>query len=97
MTLSPLQRRRWRSFRANPRAFWSLWIFGLLFVVTLGAEFVANAATGTAAGQSETLYVELRRGKETLDPAEWFVMNPIVGDATQGGTGQNATGQDGTE
>ena len=62
-----------------------------------GAEFVANAATGTAAGQSETLYVELRRGKETLDPAEWFVMNPIVGDATQGGTGQNATGQDGTE
>lgn len=62
-----------------------------------GAEFVANAATGTGAGQSETLYVELRRGKETLDPAEWFVMNPIVGEATQGGTGQNATGQDGTE
>lgn len=62
-----------------------------------GAEFVANAATGGGAGQSETLYVELRRGKEMLDPAEWFVMNPIIGDATQGGTGQNATGQDGTE
>lgn len=62
-----------------------------------GAEFVADAATGGGAGQSETLYVELRKGNETLDPAEWFVMNPIVGDATQGGTGQNATGQDGTE
>lgn len=62
-----------------------------------GAEFVANAATGGGAGQSETLYVELRRDKETLDPAEWFVMNPIIGDTRQGETGQNATGQDGTE
>jgi septal ring factor EnvC (AmiA/AmiB activator) len=62
-----------------------------------GAEFAADAAAGSAAERSETLYVELRQGKETLDPAEWFVMNPIIGDATQGGTGQNATGQDGTE
>ncbi|CAM3095858.1 Septal ring factor EnvC, activator of murein hydrolases AmiA and AmiB [Paracoccus aminovorans] len=62
-----------------------------------GAEFVADAAAGGGAGQNETLYVELRRGKETLDPAEWFVMNPIVGDTTQGGTGRNATGQDETE
>ncbi|RQP06324.1 MAG: peptidase M23 [Paracoccus sp. BP8] len=61
-----------------------------------GAEFVANAAAGGGAGQTETLYVELRKGKETLDPAEWFVMNPIVGEATDG-TGRNATGQDGTE
>ncbi|MDT1060611.1 peptidase M23 [Paracoccus sp. CPCC 101403] len=56
-----------------------------------GAEFVADAAMGNGAGQSETLYVELRKGKETLDPAEWFVMNPIIG-----GTSHNATGQDGT-
>ncbi|SMO76108.1 murein hydrolase activator EnvC family protein [Paracoccus laeviglucosivorans] len=59
-----------------------------------GAEFVADAAAGVSAGQTETLYVELRKGKETLDPAEWFVMNPIMGDDSQG---QNATGQDGTE
>ena len=58
-----------------------------------GAEFVADASTGLGAEQSETLYVELRRGKETLDPAEWFVMNPIMGEDSQG---QNATGQDGT-
>ncbi len=30
------------NFRANRRAFWSLWIFLALFVVTLFAEFVAN-------------------------------------------------------
>lgn len=39
---SPLSRRRWTNFRKNRRGFWSLWIFLLLFVVALGAEFVAN-------------------------------------------------------
>ncbi|KGJ02576.1 Septal ring factor EnvC, activator of murein hydrolases AmiA and AmiB [Paracoccus halophilus] len=62
-----------------------------------GAEFVANAAAGGGAGQTQTLYVELRQGKETLDPAEWFVMNPIMGEASHDGAGRNATGQDGTE
>ncbi len=40
--LSPLTRRRLRSFRANRRGFWSLWIFLVLFVVSLAADFVAN-------------------------------------------------------
>ena len=40
--MGPLQRRRWENFRANGRAFWSLWIFLVLFVVALFAEFVAN-------------------------------------------------------
>ena len=48
-----------------------------------GPAFVADAATGDTAGQTETLYLELRRGKETLDPADWFVMNPVVGQAEQ--------------
>ncbi|MTH76686.1 murein hydrolase activator EnvC family protein [Paracoccus aestuariivivens] len=60
-----------------------------------GAEFVANAAIGGGAGQTETLYVELRKGKETLDPAEWFVMNPIMGEAARETHGHNGTGQDG--
>ncbi|MEM9522982.1 MAG: ABC transporter permease [Pseudomonadota bacterium] len=42
MTLSPLNRRRWRNFRRNRRAFWSLILFGLLFAVSLFAEFIAN-------------------------------------------------------
>ena len=43
-----------------------------------GPQFVADAAKGGDAGQTETLYVELRKGSETLDPAQWFVMNPVV-------------------
>ena len=27
MALSPLNQRRWRNFKSNRRAFWSLWIF----------------------------------------------------------------------
>jgi len=34
--------RRWGSFRANRRAYVSLWIFMVLFAVTLPAELVAN-------------------------------------------------------
>ena len=40
--LSPLQRRRWQNFRANRRAYWSLWIFSVLFILSLFAEFIAN-------------------------------------------------------
>lgn len=41
-TLSPLNKRRWRNFKANRRAFWSLWIFAVLFGLSLMAEFIAN-------------------------------------------------------
>lgn len=40
--LSPLNQRRWRNFRANRRAFWSLWIFAALYGVSLFAEYLAN-------------------------------------------------------
>ena len=40
--LSPLNRRRLANFRANKRGFWSLWIFLVLFVISLGADLVAN-------------------------------------------------------
>ena len=42
MALSPLNQRRWRNFKANRRAYWSLMIFALLFGVTLFAELLAN-------------------------------------------------------
>jgi microcin C transport system permease protein len=42
MALSPLNQRRWRNFKANRRAVWSLWIFALMFVLSLFAELVAN-------------------------------------------------------
>ncbi|WP_135468882.1 ABC transporter permease [Crenalkalicoccus roseus] len=42
MALSPITRRRLANFRANRRGWWSLWIFTVLFVVTLFAELIAN-------------------------------------------------------
>jgi microcin C transport system permease protein len=40
--LSPINLRRWKNFKGNRRGWWSLWIFLVLFVVTLFAEFIAN-------------------------------------------------------
>lgn len=42
MTLSPLNQRRWRNFRRNRRAFWSLILFCTLFGLSLLAEIIAN-------------------------------------------------------
>ncbi|UWR24071.1 ABC transporter permease [Sulfitobacter sp. S190] len=42
MWLSPLNQRRWRNFTRNRRAYWSLWIFAVLFTLSLFAEFLAN-------------------------------------------------------
>ncbi|MCF6305111.1 MAG: ABC transporter permease [Rhodobacteraceae bacterium] len=42
MKLTNLHKRRLANFRANRRAYWSLWIFGVLFILSLFAEFIAN-------------------------------------------------------
>jgi len=42
LELSPINIRRWYNFKANRRGYWSLWIFLLLFVLSLFAEFIAN-------------------------------------------------------
>jgi microcin C transport system permease protein len=39
---SPINRRRWQNFKANRRGFWSLWLFLVLFVLSLFAECIAN-------------------------------------------------------
>lgn len=38
----PITRRRLQNFRNNRRGYWSLWIFLVLFVISLFAEFIAN-------------------------------------------------------
>ena len=40
--LSPLNQRRWRNFKSNRRAYWSLWIFSVIFGLSLFAEVIAN-------------------------------------------------------
>jgi microcin C transport system permease protein len=42
VALSALNQRRLRNFRANRRAWWSLWIFAVLFGLSLCAEMLAN-------------------------------------------------------
>jgi microcin C transport system permease protein len=42
LAVSPLNRRRWESFKANRRGYWAFWIFMVLFVLSLLAEFIAN-------------------------------------------------------
>lgn len=40
--LSPVNRRRLENFKANRRGYWSFWLFMVLFILSLGAEFIAN-------------------------------------------------------
>ncbi len=40
--MTPTNQARWARFRQNRRGYWSLWIFGLLFAMSLGAELIAN-------------------------------------------------------
>ncbi|MDP4824042.1 MAG: ABC transporter permease, partial [Aestuariivirgaceae bacterium] len=40
--LSGLNQRRWQLFKSHRRGFWSLWIFLVIFVASLFAEFIAN-------------------------------------------------------
>jgi microcin C transport system permease protein len=42
VALSPINRRRWQNFKANRRGYWSFWIFLVLFIASLFAEFIAN-------------------------------------------------------
>ncbi|WP_311791083.1 MULTISPECIES: microcin C ABC transporter permease [Pantoea] len=42
MRLSPVNQQRWLRFRHNRRGYWSLWIFLVIFVLSLGADLLAN-------------------------------------------------------
>ena len=55
-TLSPLNRRRWQNFKANRRGYWSLWIFLVLFVLSLFSEFIANDKPIVASYKGEILF-----------------------------------------
>lgn len=54
--LSPINRRRLANFRSNRRGYWAFWIFCVLFVVSLFAEFIANDRPILVRYKGETLY-----------------------------------------
>lgn len=82
---SPIVRRRWKNFRSNRRAFWSLWVFLVLFTVSLFAEFIANDRPIVVSYRGELLfpvlvdYPESRFGGflATADYRDFFVADEI--------------------
>jgi microcin C transport system permease protein len=56
LKLSPINRRRLDSFKANKRGWWSFWIFLALFVLSLFAEFIANDRPLIVRYRGETLF-----------------------------------------
>ena len=54
--LSPTNVRRWKNFKANRRGYWSLWLFLVLFVLSLFAEFIANDRPIVASYKGEILF-----------------------------------------
>ncbi|WP_292293853.1 ABC transporter permease [Mesorhizobium sp.] len=54
--MSPLNQRRLQNFKSNRRGFWSLWIFLILFVLSLFSEFIANDKPIIASYKGEILF-----------------------------------------
>jgi microcin C transport system permease protein len=54
--LGPLGQRRWQNFKANRRAFWSLWIFLVMSAICSVAELVANDKPLIASYRGEILF-----------------------------------------
>ena len=55
-SLSGLNRRRLDLFKANRRGWWSMWIFGVLFGLSLCAELIANDRPIIASYKGELLF-----------------------------------------
>jgi len=56
MALSPISQRRWQSFTANRRGWWSLWLFLIIFTLSLFAEFIANDKPLLVSYENELFY-----------------------------------------
>ncbi len=54
--LSPLNQRRFSLFKANRRGYWSLWMFLMLFFVSLFAELLVNERPIIASYKGELLF-----------------------------------------
>ncbi len=69
--MSPINQRRWANFKANRRGFWSLWLFLLLFGLSLFAEFVANDKPVLLSYQGELYIPVLKTYPETVFGGEF--------------------------
>ncbi len=75
--LSPINERRWSNFKANRRGWYSLWIFVVIFFLSLFAEFIANDKPLLVSYQGEyfmpvfTQYSEITFGGEFATEADY--------------------------
>ncbi len=80
--VSALNRRRWRNFRANRRAWWSLVILSVLYVLSLFAEVIANDRPIIVSYQGEyyfpvfSFYAETTFGGDFRTEAQYT--DPVV-------------------
>ena len=56
IVLTPMNRRRLENFKRNRRGFWSFWIFLVLFIASMGSEFIANDRPLIASYKGEILF-----------------------------------------
>lgn len=71
MKLSPLNRRRLQSFKAHKRGWWSLWLFLVLFGLSLGAELIANDKPLAVLYDGEWYFPVFKRYPETTFGGEF--------------------------
>ena len=64
LTLTPINRRRLDNFKRNRRGWWSFWLFIVLFVLSLFAEFIANEKPIVASYKGEILFPVFRNYPE---------------------------------
>ncbi|MBT3706267.1 MAG: ABC transporter permease [Proteobacteria bacterium] len=70
--LNPLTLRRLQNFRSNRRGWWSLWIFLVLFFISLFAEFVANDKPLVVAYRGEIYMPIFKAYPETVFGGEFL-------------------------
>jgi microcin C transport system permease protein len=82
IVLNAVNERRWRMFRANRRGWWSLWIFTVLFVLSLAAELIANDKPLLLSFEDELYFPMLEAYPETtfggIFPTETNYRDPFV-------------------
>lgn len=71
MALSPINRRRFERFKAHKRGWWSLWLFLVLFVLSLGAELIANDKPLAVKYDGQWYFPILKRYPETTFGGEF--------------------------
>ena len=71
MALSPINQRRFARFKAHKRGWYSLWLFLILFILSLGAELIANDKPLVVQYDGALYFPVLKRYPETTFGGEF--------------------------